>query len=86
MRSKSILRNRNALALAVSTALFGAGTVALAAPVLEEIIVTAQKREQTLQDVPVAVSAFSGEFIADANISDIRGLVDRYTGHLRARP
>ena len=29
--------------------------------VLEEIIVTAQKREQSLQDVPIAVNAFSGE-------------------------
>ncbi|MGH8167792.1 MAG: hypothetical protein ACREQ1_11165, partial [Woeseiaceae bacterium] len=29
--------------------------------VLEEIVVTAQKREQSLQDVGVAVTAFSGE-------------------------
>ena len=28
---------------------------------LEEVIVTAQKREQTLQDVPISVSAFSNE-------------------------
>ena len=80
MRSGSILNNRNALALAVSTALFGVGTVAFAAPVLEEMIVTAQKREQTLQDVPVSVSAYSGDFIAKANIGDIRGLVDLTPG------
>jgi iron complex outermembrane receptor protein len=30
-------------------------------PQIEEIIVTAQKRAQSLQEVPVAVSAFSGE-------------------------
>lgn len=30
---------------------------------LEEIIVTAQKREQSLQDVPIAVAAFSGDFL-----------------------
>jgi len=29
-------------------------------PQIEEIIVTAQKRTQSLQEVPVAVSAFSG--------------------------
>ena len=29
--------------------------------ILEEIIVTAQKREQNLQDVGIAVTAFSGE-------------------------
>ena len=28
---------------------------------LEEIIVTAQKRSESLQDVPVAVSAFTGD-------------------------
>ena len=33
---------------------------------LEEVIITAQKREQTLQEVPVTVSAFSGDFIEDA--------------------
>ncbi len=33
----------------------------LSAAVLEEIIVTAQKREQSIQDVGVSVSAFSGE-------------------------
>jgi iron complex outermembrane receptor protein len=32
---------------------------------LEEVTVTAQKREQSLQDVPIAVSAFSGEMIDD---------------------
>ena len=29
--------------------------------VLEEVIVTAQKREQTLQDVPISVLAFNSE-------------------------
>lgn len=33
----------------------------LAAAQLEEVIVTAQKREQSLQDVPVAVTAMSGK-------------------------
>ena len=47
------------LALAISA-------IAVAAPaisqsVLEEIVVVAQKREQNLQDVPIAISAFTGE-------------------------
>ncbi len=37
---------------------------AFAQPELEEIVVTAQKRENTLQREPLAVSAFSGEEIA----------------------
>ncbi len=33
---------------------------ATAASILEEVIVTAQKREQSLQDVPIAITAFTG--------------------------
>lgn len=31
------------------------------AAILEEVVVTAQKREQNLQDVGISVSAFTGE-------------------------
>ena len=41
---------------------------------LEEVIITAQKREQSLQDVPLTVNAFSGDFIVENGIQDIRGL------------
>ena len=54
---------RNALSVAVVCAVFGSTTPAYAEQVLEEVTVTAQKREQTLQEIPVAVSAFSAEFI-----------------------
>lgn len=37
---------------------------------IEEIIVTAQKREQALQDVPIAVTAFSGAALDRAQIED----------------
>lgn len=38
---------------------------------LEEVIVTAQKREQNLQDVPVAVTAISGQILQDNGIKDV---------------
>jgi len=38
---------------------------------LEEIIVTAQKRAESLQDVPIAISAFEGDFLDRANITNI---------------
>ena len=38
--------------------------------VLEEIIVTATKREQNLQDVPISVVAFTGDSLEDAGILD----------------
>lgn len=41
---------------------------------LEEVVVTAQKREQSLQDVPIAVAAMSGEKINDLGIVDLQEL------------
>ena len=41
---------------------------------LEEIIVTARKKQETLQDVPAAVTAFSFDKLQDAGIRDATGL------------
>jgi outer membrane receptor protein involved in Fe transport len=41
------------------------------ATILEEVVVTAQKRAQSLQDVPLAVSAMTGEGLLEAGINDI---------------
>ena len=41
---------------------------------LEEIVVTAQKREQSLSDVPISVTAVGGELIQDAAIKSFREL------------
>jgi outer membrane receptor protein involved in Fe transport len=41
---------------------------------LEEIIVTAQKRAESLQDVPVAIQAVSGEDLASAGVASIDAL------------
>ncbi|NRB38209.1 MAG: TonB-dependent receptor plug domain-containing protein, partial [Pseudomonadales bacterium] len=38
---------------------------------LEEVVVTAQKREQNMQDVPVAITAFNADAIRDRKIDDI---------------
>lgn len=54
----------------------------LAAPVvqaqdaftLEEIIVTAQKREESIQDVPIAVSAFTGDALAEQRLDGANDL------------
>ena len=39
---------------------------------LEEVIVTAQKRQERLQDVPVSVSAVSGQQIIDQGLGDLK--------------
>ena len=78
---------KTAMLSTISVASLGFGTVAYAqneAPQAEEatededvIIVTATKREQTLQEIPISVSVTSGETIERAQVRD---LVDRLMG------
>jgi outer membrane receptor protein involved in Fe transport len=65
------------LALALCAAFAGAQGLAADAstgPALEEIIVTAEKRSENLQDVPISVVAVNAQQIQDAHITDIRSL------------
>jgi iron complex outermembrane receptor protein len=41
---------------------------------LEEIVVTARKREESLQQIPIAITAFSAESIERADIGDVRDI------------
>ncbi len=53
---------------------FGAGNVVQAAGALEEVIVTAQKREESLQDTPVAVTAMTGNMLERTFAADLRDI------------
>ena len=68
MNKKSI-RTLSSLALAVAAASSGAYGAQL-----EEIIVTAQKRAESLQDVPISMTAVSGERLEDAGVTDFQSL------------
>lgn len=57
----------------VAAMLFGTAPIAAHAQ-LEEVVVTAQLRESTLQETPVAVTALSGETTEIAQIRDVRDL------------
>lgn len=54
----------------ISAAVFNATPVFAQATALEEVVVTAQRREQNLQDVPVSVTAFSGATLEQRNIKN----------------
>ncbi len=56
------------------TALMGLSSQALAQAALEEVLVTATKRAESIQDVPVSVSAVSGDQIQQLGISDMEDL------------
>lgn len=51
-----------------------AATAATAQPALEEITVTAQWREERLQDVPIAISAISGDELVQRGIRNVLNL------------
>jgi iron complex outermembrane receptor protein len=57
------------LASALVLAIYGTGAFAQTG-VLEEVIVTATKRAESLQDIPVAVNAFNSETIQEAGINN----------------
>ncbi|WP_344932004.1 TonB-dependent receptor [Zhongshania borealis] len=65
--------NRCLMPLAVAIGLCANNTV-MAAPALEEVLVTATLRTESLQDVPVSVNAVSGEKMAEAGIDKIEDL------------
>lgn len=41
---------------------------------IDDIVVTAQKRSQSLQDVPIAITAMSGDTLADRQINSVENL------------
>ncbi|MBP6725003.1 MAG: TonB-dependent receptor, partial [Halioglobus sp.] len=72
----AIHNRRRTLAAAVSAAVLSS---AMAAPsyaqTLEEVFVTATKRSESVQDVPLAITALSGDFIRETNLSSVKDLV-----------
>jgi iron complex outermembrane recepter protein len=77
MTNQTMSSRAISVVLAVTAAFAGAEALAADAstgPVLDEIIVTAQKRSENLQDVPISVVAISAQQIKDAGITDIRNL------------
>ena len=62
--------------LIVSLSLFFTSSFSLAQIALEEMVVTSQKREQNLLDVPSALQAFSGSMLEGAGVRDTDDLVN----------
>lgn len=60
--------------LMLAAVLLGAPAAMAQTSTIEEIVVTAQKREQSQQDVPISVAAFSGEMASTAGAYNITGI------------
>jgi iron complex outermembrane receptor protein len=76
------------LAMAITTGIYGAvisqGVLAQEeakeSAALEVIIVTAQKRSESLQETPIAISAFSSTMLDERGITDVESLVSAVPG------
>src|SRR5271156_2149130 len=78
MTSRILLIRRLATLVLASTGAV-AGSVSWAAdeapvPSLPEVIVTAQKRAESIQDVPISVIALSAQQLKDSGVSDIKDM------------
>ena len=73
--------SNNPIILTLTVFVLLAASGVAGAQAVEEIIVTAQKREQSLQDVPISISTFTGEFLEDSGIDTLQQL-GQYTPNL----
>ena len=86
MSAAATLSSNPVLARAISLCLmcwlyaapFNALGAAVDGPILEEIIITAQKRNERLQDVPISVSAKKGVELERAQVNSVLGLTDLF--------
>lgn len=52
---------------------------------IDEVVVTAQKREEKLQEVPISITALTEEFIEDSQLRDFQN-VQQFTPNLLVQP
>ena len=71
MKTEKTLMSRPKMVLTTLALVLAPVSQTMAQLVLEEVIVTAQKREQSLQDVPISVSAMTGDKINDTGIVNL---------------
>ena len=85
-RRRRHLGSVTSVTAAVLTALYGARAAAAPAPVpnddsaLQEVVVTASRRAVSAQDLPISITAVSGEMLAQAGIQDMAGLAHSMAG------
>lgn len=81
-KARGVIMNRNTVrsrapVLGIAALLTAAAVQAQDASdsgVIASVIVTAQKREQNVQDVPISITAISGQLLRDTGVRDIKDL------------
>lgn len=80
LRESSMRTRFNTLKTALISVLIGTGSASAQEPAntrprtIEEVVVTAEKRAESIQELPIAVSAFSAELLEERGIASIETL------------
>ncbi|MCW9078877.1 MAG: TonB-dependent receptor plug domain-containing protein, partial [Gammaproteobacteria bacterium] len=75
IQTRPVTFRKTLLARSISAAVLTSVASTGAAQEIEEITVTATKRAESIQDVPLAITAMTGDFIKDVNLDDVKDLV-----------
>ena len=70
MSSHSVLRKKAAAGLLAATSISSVAAAQTESEGIDTITVTAQKREQSLQEVPISITVLDGDFINDSALRD----------------
>ena len=70
----NIFNYRSLIAAAATAALVAGASVVQAQGEIEEVIVTAQKRAENVQDVPIAITAYTSDTLQKKNLTDVTRL------------
>lgn len=73
-RNTTFLRGQHLVVAALALFISGPETLAQDSRVIDEITVTATKREESVQDVPVSVGVVTGEFMQTFDVKDMSDL------------
>lgn len=82
MKKQSVMRSASSIAFGVLVSVSLSGGPAWAQAPLDEVIVFGRKKAEDLQDVPVSVQAYSGEFVAEqgyVGIQDMAGSIPNFS-------
>src|ERR1700683_1253179 len=74
------MKGLRTISASVVSLAFAVGALADQSDSLQEIVVTAQKRESTVQDTPISITALSGQELGDRGITDISAVVQSVPG------
>ena len=72
--TRSCIHGAVALTLVIPPAFLAATSAAAQTAGLEEIVVTARKREESIQDVPLSITAFTGEELERGGYADLEDI------------